>query len=145
MHDLKALMKRHDVPDDFPRVSHQGALAGAQPKLLLRNIAGRYSAAPTDDEVRERYLICEDLARQLASYTSRKMAEHAWSLPEAVSKVEAGVLTKVRRGVWDFSDAEIAWTIEHMGQVLSSPATGDAPIPSESSAPMAAPGADHDR
>ncbi|QLB62956.1 hypothetical protein A9O66_11520 [Paraburkholderia caribensis] len=145
MHDLKALMKRHHVPDDFPRVSHQGALPGAQPKLLLRNIAGRYRAGPTDEEVYERYLVCEDFARQLASYTSRKMAENAWSLQEAVSKVEAGILTKVRSGIWDFSDAEIAWTIGHMGQIMSASAIGETPIASESSAPLPAPGAGHDR
>ena len=101
-------MSPKPLPVDFPRTSSQGAISGAQPKLLLRKVGDTYQAGPTDDEVHERYLVCDDLAEQLAAYTSRKMTANTWSLQTALSKVEAGVLKKVDSGLWDLSTAEVA-------------------------------------
>lgn len=112
-------MSPKPVPADFPRTTSQGSISGAQPKLLLRKIGDMYQAGPTDDEVYERYIACDDLAEQLAAYATRKMTANAWSLQTAISKVEAGVLKKVDSGIWDFSTAEVTWTIERTGQILT--------------------------
>ncbi|WP_277183301.1 hypothetical protein [Caballeronia sp. BR00000012568055] len=112
-------MSLKPFPVDFPRTSSQGAISGAQPKLLLRKVGDTYQAGPTDDEVYERFIVCDDLAEQLAAYASRKMTANAWSLETAMAKVEAGVFKKVHSGIWDFSTAEVAWTIERMRQILT--------------------------
>lgn len=111
---------RPAVPEDFPRAPVQGAVSGYQPKLLLREIGGEYVAGPTDEELFARYDACEDLAQQLAPYARRKQAENpSWSLEETLSKVEAGVTSKVSGGQWDLSSAEIAWIMKRVHQVLA--------------------------
>ncbi|MEX3999691.1 hypothetical protein AB4Y38_12425 [Paraburkholderia sp. EG285A] len=77
-----------------------------------------------DAEVYERYIVCEDLAQQLVTYTARKMAENAWSLQTILPKVKAGFLKKTRSGIWEFSDAEVTWTIGRTREILSDPASG---------------------
>ncbi|SAK89745.1 hypothetical protein AWB78_04750 [Caballeronia calidae] len=124
-------MSQKHLPADFPRTSTQGAVSGAQPKLLLRKVGDTYQSGPTDDEAYERFIVCEDLAEQLAAYASRKMAANAWSLETAVSKAEAGVFKKVRSGIWDFSTAEVAWTIERTRQILTVRVGSDSNIQSE--------------
>ena len=39
------------MPEDFPRARHLGAVAGAQPKLVLREVAGRFTANFTEEEL----------------------------------------------------------------------------------------------
>ncbi|CAL8476893.1 conserved protein of unknown function (plasmid) [Caballeronia sp. S22] len=119
-------MSQKHLPVDFPRSPSQGAISGAQPKLLLRKVGDTYHAGPTDDEVYERYIACDDLAEQLAAYAYRKMTANAWSLQTALSKVEAGVLKKVDSGIWDFSTAEVAWTMERTRQILTDAAAARA-------------------
>ena len=128
-------MSPKPLPVDFPRIFSQGAISGVQPKLLLRKVGDTYQAGPTDDEVYERYIVCDDLAEQLAAYASRKMTANAWSLQTAVSKVEAGVLKKVHSGVWDFSTAEVTWTIERTRQILTDAAAAQTNLGSDSSIP----------
>lgn len=103
------MAEQHVVPDDFPREPWPGVVPGAQPKLLVHEKDGRYCIGLTDDELWTRHEVCEDLARQLAAYTSRKMSEHGWPLDDALGKVERSVNGKVSAGQWDFSPAEIAW------------------------------------
>lgn len=123
-------MNRQCVPDNFPRASLQGAVSGAQPKLLLRKTGDVYRSAPTDTDVYERYIVCDDLAQQLASYASRKMAENGWSLQTTMLKIEVGFLNKICSEIWEFSDAEIAWTIERTREILSdTAATGTSLAP----------------
>ncbi|SDE02030.1 hypothetical protein SAMN05421548_13092 [Paraburkholderia lycopersici] len=121
-------MSRQCVPGNFPRASLQGAVSGAQPKLVLRKTGDKYSSGPTDAERYERYIVCDDLAQQLAAYATRKMTSNAWSLQATVSKIEVGILKKVRSGIWEFSDAEIAWTIGRTRQILSDTAAGETSI-----------------
>jgi len=128
-------MSPKPLPPDFPRSTSQGSVSGVQPKLLLRKVGDTYQAGPTDDEVYERYIACDDLAEQLAAYASRKMRANAWSLQTAVSKVEAGVLKKVHSGVWDFSTAEVTWTIERTRQILTDAAAAQTSLGSDSSIP----------
>jgi len=130
-------MSQNPLPTDFPIASSPGAISGAQPKLLVRKLGDTYQSGPTDEEVYERYLICEDLAEQLAAYASRKMTANPWSVETAVSKVETGVLKKVDSGVWDFSAGEAAWTIKRTRQILTHLTAGEAlaPLDSNSSTP----------
>lgn len=103
---------RHAVPDDFPREPLPEIVPGTQPKLLAREEDGRYYTGLADDELLMRYAVCEELARELSSYTSRKMHQFGWSFADAFAKVERSVNRKVSAGEWDFSPAEIAWVIK---------------------------------
>lgn len=123
-----AHMNTQRVPPDFPKPSSQGAISGAQPKLIVRKAGDEYRASPTDAEVYERYIVCDDLAQQLAAYTSRKMSANAWSLEIAIAKVEVGVQKKVRSGVWDFSAAEIAWTLGRTRELLTGTAASETSV-----------------
>jgi hypothetical protein len=115
------------VPDDFPRQPWPGALAGAQPKLLVRRIGDRLISGLTEQELFARYEMCEDLARQLAPYTQRKMAENpGWSLDETLSKVGAAAAHKVQRGQWDLSSDELTWLQKRIRQLLVPTGGGDA-------------------
>lgn len=56
------------TPEDFPRPTHHGSVAGIQPKALLRQYEGRfYNPGCTPPEVFQRWDVCEDLAKQLAT------------------------------------------------------------------------------
>ncbi|MGT2506884.1 hypothetical protein [Cupriavidus basilensis] len=113
------------IPDDFPREQGPAVVSGAQPKLVLRRIDGTYFAGLTEEELWERYDICEDLAHQLAGYAARKMAEHGWLLDDAMSRVQKSVTKKVSMRSWEFTPAEITWTMKRTRELLSGPASSD--------------------
>ncbi|MDR5879425.1 hypothetical protein [Caballeronia sp. LZ032] len=106
---------RH-VPDDFPREPDLGSVTGVQPKLLVREVNGRYVSGPTDEELWERYDTCEDLANQLYEYVSRKIATAGLSPDVALARAEKGVRLKVDAGEWGFSQAEVAWVMKRVQQ-----------------------------
>lgn len=114
------MTRPHVVPDDFPKEPSPGLVAGTQPKLLVREMDGRYYSGLTDEELWTRYDACEDLARQLAEYASRKMSASGLSLDGAIGRVEKGLNAKVGAGQWNFSRAEIAWTLNRTRMLLSS-------------------------
>lgn len=96
-----------------------GLVPGAQPKLLVREMAGRFYSGLTDEELWTRYDACENLAGQLAEYASRKMSASGLSLDDALGRVEKGLKAKVDGGQWDFSHAETAWTLNRLRELLS--------------------------
>jgi hypothetical protein len=56
------------VPADFPRPVHHGAVPGVQPKLLMTQYKGRfYVPGCTPPELFQRWDVCEDLAKQLSA------------------------------------------------------------------------------
>ncbi|RAS19387.1 hypothetical protein BX591_14351 [Paraburkholderia bryophila] len=114
------MARPHVVPDDFPRERPFGLVSGTQPKLLVHEVAGRYYTGLTGEELWTRYDACEDLASQLAEYASRKMSASGLSLDDALGRVEKGLNAKVGAGQWDFSRAEIAWTLNRTRTLLSS-------------------------
>lgn len=118
------------VPEDFPRETWTGSLAGSQPKLLLRKVGDRYAAGLTPDELYERYDAVEHLANELAVYTQRKIATKGWGFDEALRRVELGVENKVRAGTWDISAAEISWLMSRTRQIMTDSATRDADLTS---------------
>lgn len=108
---------RH-IPDDFPRETYTGAVAGAQPKLLAREVDGRYQSALSDEELWVRYDACDDLAAQLAEYASRKVATAGLSPDVALSRAEKGVRAKVDAGEWGLSQREADWVMKRTRQLL---------------------------
>ncbi|MDR6469403.1 hypothetical protein J2777_003131 [Paraburkholderia graminis] len=118
------MTRRHVVPEDFPREPSPGLVPGTQPKLLVRKTHGRYYTGLTDEELWTRYDACEDLAGQLAEYASRKMSASGLSLDDALERVEKGLKAKVDGGQWDFSRAEIAWTLNRLHKLLSAARNG---------------------
>ncbi|MFX1803100.1 hypothetical protein PWR66_05490 [Paraburkholderia sp. A1RO-5] len=107
------------VPADFPRELWLGTVSGYQPKVLVREKDGKYVPGITDGELSTRYEACEDLAHQLAAYTAQKISELGWSLDRALSRVEMSVKRKVSNGSWEFSAAEVAWTMKRTRELLS--------------------------
>lgn len=108
-----------EIPEDFPRESGVGSVPGAQPKLLLRRSDGIYHDGLTLDELRERYDVCEDLAGQLSRYAAAKMSTLSLSVGEVVELVERAVSEKVRAGLWEFSQEEVAWVMARTRTILS--------------------------
>ncbi|RDU99089.1 hypothetical protein [Trinickia dinghuensis] len=111
------------VPDDFPREPDPGAVSGGQPKLLVREVDGRYQSALTDEELWVRHDACEDLAAQLAEYASRNIETSGLTPDVALSRAEKGVRLKVDAGEWEFSQLEVAWVMKRTRQLL--PATDE--------------------
>lgn len=118
------------VPEDFPRETRTGSLAGSQPKLLLRKVGDQCGAGLTPDELYERYDAVEHLANELAVYTQRKIATEGWGFDEALRRVELGVENKVRSGTWGFSAAEISWLMSRTRQIMTDSATRNADVTS---------------
>ncbi|WP_180970711.1 hypothetical protein [Burkholderia sp. WAC0059] len=114
------------VPEDFPRDLYRGALAGSQPKLLLRKIAGKYYAGLTDEELWARYKICEDMAQHLSTYVTGKIAE-GWEQEAAMRRLERAVANKVYMLEWDFSVLEVAWLMRRVRETLGFPPLLDEP------------------
>ncbi|MDN7908309.1 hypothetical protein QZM18_29935 [Burkholderia diffusa] len=112
------------MPDDFPREPDLGAVTGVQPKLLVREVDGRYQSALTDEELWVRYDACEDLAAQLSEYASRKIATSGLMPDLALNRAEKGMRLKVDAGEWEFSQREVAWVIKRTRQLLL-PATDE--------------------
>ena len=108
------------IPADFPEPTELGAVSGVQPKLLVRQEAGRFVTGPEESEHRARYEICEDLARQLAQYTLRKGTSHPeWSRDELQAKVAAGVRAKAFG--WGLSAGETDWVLRRVTVLTEGP------------------------
>ena len=98
------------IPADFPRESHPASVQGVQPKIAVGRDGERYITGLTEDELRERYEACEDLAQQLATYCTRKAAEHPdWTVEFNIERTARGLARKVSAGEWDVSVAEQQW------------------------------------
>ena len=104
-----------NVPADFPRDTLLGAVPGAQAKLLARKVGDNYVVGLTQEELQERYIVCEDLVQQLVPYCSRKQREYAtWTEAEILSKVAKALQAKK----WGQSPAEISWIIGRVACTL---------------------------
>lgn len=88
--------KVSSIPLDFPNNNYQSAIAGAQSKLAMILIDGKYyPEGNTPDQQLERYLICEDLAQQGLAYCIRKMADGTVVDPHAaLLRFYSGLLSK---------------------------------------------------
>lgn len=96
-----------DTPEDFPCDYGAGAVAGVQPKLLIRKVGETYVSGLTDEELYVRYDVCFDLVNQLVDYCHKKLAERPeWSQNELLEKVQRAVAARLE---WDFSPGEVQW------------------------------------
>lgn len=103
-------MTSESIPPDFPHAAPAGAVPGAQPKLLVFEQSGRFVAGTDENSLHGRYLMCEDLARQLVTYSAGKRNENpAWSEAQLLNKVARVV--RQRAFGWGLSPAEANWVI----------------------------------
>ncbi|WP_167401269.1 DUF2442 domain-containing protein [Paraburkholderia eburnea] len=119
MHDAEQLLLEEGlsarIPNDFPANSSATSLAGAQPKLAVRKIAGRFVAGLTARERYARWDVCEDLAQQLVA----KALKDAERFPENSREM---TLRRVRQAIegkaWT-SELETDWLIERLRLLLA--------------------------
>ena len=97
------------VPSDFPRPCG-AALSGAQPKVAVRYIAGKF-VEHDEAEHRERYDACSGMVEQLVEYSHRKRAQLAHlSLKDYMRRLREAV---VRKG-WDLDPEELTWVMHRV-------------------------------
>lgn len=107
------------VPADFPRPSYAGAVAGAQPKLLLTQYKGRfYLPGCTPPALYERWDICEDLARHLAEKSLESKAGKRAHMSEV--EILDQYLPRLIATQWT-SEAEARWVIRRTAEKLRWP------------------------
>jgi len=117
------------IPKDFPREPVVASLAGVQPKVAVRldALSGRYTSAPTDEDIRERYEVCEDIAAQLLVKCRAKRNEAYAHLSE--SQILERLLAQLLGTAWGSAEemkwiirrtaAQLGWTIPSNAGVLS--------------------------
>jgi hypothetical protein len=77
-------MNLESIPQDFPNNSYSSALSGAQPKLAMVEVEGKfYTEGNTPEQQLERYLMCEDFAHQSLAYCLRKIEAGTVADPKA--------------------------------------------------------------
>jgi hypothetical protein len=96
-----------DVPEDFPESVPPGTVAGAQPKVGVREEDGVFTNDGTSARA-GRYDICQDLVHQLVAYAEHKRTAKP---NEQFSKLLAQVLSQVHKKQfgWGLSPAEAGW------------------------------------
>lgn len=104
------------VPEDFPRDYFLGGVSGAQPKLLAREIGGKFIVGPTAEEIYERWDAVEELARGLADDTLSKLerGEIGDLLPYYVQLARG-----MRYMSWDLTQKEQLWVHKRMTHIVA--------------------------
>jgi hypothetical protein len=84
------------IPTDFPSNIYQSSLAGAQPKIAVVEVDGKYyPEGNTPAQKLERYLMCEDLAKQGLAYCLRKIEDGTVVDPNAaLLRLHSGLQSK---------------------------------------------------
>ncbi|WP_433866469.1 hypothetical protein [Ralstonia wenshanensis] len=112
-------MSNRSIPADFPRDVPPASVPGAQPKVGVRLVNGKYITGLTEEEWLERYEGCEDLAQQFVTYCTRKVSENPALTQElCLARARKGFALKVQQGEWDFSEAEQAWVMKRARELL---------------------------
>jgi hypothetical protein len=107
------------VPADFPRPVHQGALPGAQPKFLAIKYKDRfYATGCTPPELYERWQICEDLATQLAAKSLESKAGKRAHMSEI--EILEQYLPRLNAQKWT-SEAEARYIMRRVAEKLCWP------------------------
>ena len=111
-----------DVPDDFPRPRHFGAVPGAQSKILAVEYQGRYySPGCTPPELFERWQHCMHLVPQFVSSCVETKKGKRKDMPEA--EILDQYLVRLIEAKW-VSDDEARWVICEAARLLGWPAPG---------------------
>lgn len=107
------------VPADFPRPVHLGAVSGAQPKLLMTEYKGRfYSPGGTPPEIFARWDMCEDLARQMSAKSLESKAGKRSHMSEI--EILGQYLPRLIATRWTSED-EARWVIRRVAALLDWP------------------------
>lgn len=116
--------KFSQIPADFPRPVHPGAVSGVMPKLLLVSYGGKlYPPGCTPPEMFERWDICEDLAQQLQKKCIESKAGKRSHMSE--TEILAQYLERLLKTGWG-SDSEMRWVIRRTAELLQWPVPPDA-------------------
>lgn len=100
-----------NIPDDFPRQPDSAALSGAQPKIAVRLVDGKYTSVYTQAELETRYDVCADLVTQLVAYYHRKKLQQPdRTQNELLMRIEEALGQKG----WGLTNAEIAWCMRQV-------------------------------
>ncbi len=111
--------KYDQVPVDFPRPHHFGAVPGAQPKLLMTRYKERYYVPGcSPPELYESWRICEDLATQLAEKSLESKAGKRAHMSE--TEILDQYLTRLIQTKWT-TEQEARWVIRRIAECLSWP------------------------
>lgn len=114
------------VPDDFPRPVHMGAASGLQDKLLLVKYGGKfYTPGCTPPELRQRWDVCEDLARQFSEKCRETKSGKRAHLSE-VEILEQYLQRSMRTG-WG-SPEEMQWVSRRTSAILGWPVAPSAVV-----------------
>lgn len=106
-----------NIPDDFPRQPDPEALAGAQPKIAVRLVDGKYISGHTQAELETRYDVCADLVTQLVAYYQRKKLQPpVRTQNELLMRIEEALGQKG----WGLTAAEIAWCMRQVRAAIQS-------------------------
>lgn len=109
-----------DVPDDFPRPKHLGAVAGAQPKILATQYEGRfYSPGCTPPELHASWQHCISLVEQFVPACIETKAGKRRGMPEV--DILDQYLTRLIETRW-CSEEESYWVICETARLLGWPA-----------------------
>lgn len=108
-----------DVPTDFPRPKHLGAVAGAQPKILVTQFQGRfYSPGCTPPELYERWQHCMSLVEQFVAACIETKAGKRRDMAEV--EILDQYLTRLIATRW-CSEVESRWVIRETAKLLGWP------------------------
>jgi hypothetical protein len=115
------------VPPDFPRPAHYGAVPGLQPKLLVTQYKGRfYMPGCTPPEIVLRWDVCEDLARQLSAKSVESKAGKRRHMSEL--EILGQYLSRLIATRWT-SEEEARWVIRRAATMLGWPIPPEAEEP----------------
>ncbi|KVT83343.1 hypothetical protein [Burkholderia ubonensis] len=107
-------MNLNDIPDDFPRPTLPAVVPGGQPEVGVALSWNVYLAGLTPEERYERWVICEDIAKQLLLVAQKDAAKYPHHSPDET-------LERLRRSVarkgW-VSPAELDWLLQRMKALL---------------------------
>lgn len=108
-----------DVPADFPRPRHLGAVPGAQPKILVTQYQGRfYSPGCTPPELYGCWQHCMSLVEQFVPACIETKAGKRRDMPEI--EILGQYLTRLIEMRW-CSEDESRWVIRETAKLLGWP------------------------
>lgn len=106
-----------EIPVDFPRPEHMGALPGAQPKLLAVMYEGKfYIPGCTPPEMVERVTLCNEIIDRIT--TMIKEVHESESSEDLRNRILSDYLAKIKAASWT-SHPEAHWIIRKVAEQLS--------------------------
>lgn len=109
-----------NVPTDFPRPAHLGAVSGSQPKMLLTKSGDKFhSQGYAPEELHARWQVCEDLAQQFTVKASETKAGKRSHMTE--QDILEQYLIRSLKMNWG-SPQEMRWVFRRTATLLNWPA-----------------------